>query len=278
MATTSTDVTSLTIIETILADVNAIVPNFSSLVNSYRLLVGAAEEVHRIAGASPDVLARAITRFDRTGELIDILIDLLCCKIAFSSELLALTCGPVDLFRLLANRFDVADTPHLVAEEILLLEIIRRALGLARSPESCVPPCTPPGPPPFTFATSYFVPPPPPPPPIPPEPPPPPPPPPPPEPTPPPVGSNEPEQGEESQTSSNQSSAGSSSPSGSPQREATSISSEPLPESIPPNAGATVTDDALPNTVDEGESEIISASHPAAQVLTSKHRRPRRLR
>ncbi len=170
MATTSSDVISLTILETVLADVNAIVPNYVSLVNSYRLLVGAAEEIHRIPGTTPDTVARAIERFDRSGVLIDIIIDLLCCKIAFSSELLAVTCAPVDLFRLLANRLDVADPPHLVAEEIVVLEIIRRAVECLREP-GAVPSCTPPGGPPYTFATSCYTPPPPPPPPIPPEPP-----------------------------------------------------------------------------------------------------------
>lgn len=170
MATTSADVVSLTLIETILADVNLIIPNFVSLVNAHRLLVGSAEEIHRIPGVTPDTVARAIERFDRSGVLIDILIDLLCCKIAFSSELLAVTCAPIDLFRLLANRLDVADPPHLVAEEIVILEIIRRAVECLRGPGD-VPSCTPPGGPPYTFATSFFCPPPPPPPPIPPEPP-----------------------------------------------------------------------------------------------------------
>jgi hypothetical protein len=149
VATTSTDVTSQTIIDTILADVNAIVPNFSALVNAYRLLVGSAEEVHRLPGVTNDVYARAIERFDRTGVLIDILIDLLCCKITFSSEFLALTCAPVDLFRLLANPLDTADTPHEVAEEIVLLEVIRRARECLRGSYG-LPPCTPPHWPPYS--------------------------------------------------------------------------------------------------------------------------------
>lgn len=170
MATTSTDVVSQTIIDTILADVNAIVPTYVSLVNAHRLLVGSAEETRRIGGVTADAVARAIERFDRSGVLIDILIDLLCCKIAFSSEFLAVTCAPVDIFRLLANRFDVADAPHMVAEEILVLEVVRRAQERLRG-VGPVPPCTPPGGPPFDFATSFYAPPPPPPPPIPPEPP-----------------------------------------------------------------------------------------------------------
>ncbi|MDR7868776.1 MAG: hypothetical protein RIN56_18435 [Sporomusaceae bacterium] len=170
VATTSTDVVSQTIIDTILADVNAIVPTYISLVNAHRLLVGSAEETKRIGGVTPDAVARAIERFDRSGVLIDILLDLLCCKIAFSSEFLAVTCAPVDIFRLLANRFDAADAPHMVAEEILVLEVVRRAQERLRG-AGAVPPCTPPGGPPYDFATSFFTPPPPPPPPIPPEPP-----------------------------------------------------------------------------------------------------------
>lgn len=169
MATTSSTAVSLTIIDTILGDVNAIMPDFVNLVNSYRLLVGSAEELRRTAGIAPDVVARAIERTDRTGVLVDILIDLLCCKISFIGEFLAVTCAPVDLFRFLANPFDVADAPHLVAEEILLLEVLRRAQECLRGRNQ--PPCTPPGPPPYTFATTCFTPPPPPPPPIPPEPP-----------------------------------------------------------------------------------------------------------
>lgn len=175
MATTSSSkVTTVTtvpenIINTILADVTAIMPDFVNLVNSYRLLVGAAEELRRTAGISPDVVARAIDRTDRSGMLVDIIIDLLCCKITFASEFLSVTCAPVDLFRYLANPYDVADTPHLVAEEIVLLEVLRRAQECLRGGNQ--PPCTPPGPPPYTFATSCFTPPPPPPPPIPPEPP-----------------------------------------------------------------------------------------------------------
>lgn len=163
MATTATVITQ-TILDTVLADVNAVVPNFSSLVSSYRLLVGSAEEIHRIPGVSPDVLARAIERFDRTGVLLDILVDLLCCKISFSSDFLAVTCAPVDLFRLLATRFNIANTPHEVAEEILLLEILRRAeVALSGKDGAAKQPCTPPGPPPYTFATSFYQPPPPPP-------------------------------------------------------------------------------------------------------------------
>ncbi|VBB07515.1 Hypothetical protein LUCI_2764 [Lucifera butyrica] len=125
------------IITTILADINAVVPNFSSLVSSYRLLVGAAEEIHRIPGVSEEIFQRSITRFDRCGTLIDIFLELLCCKITYSTEFLGLSCAPIDLFRLLLNRSDALDTPHHTAEQIVELEALRRALGLSGLDCSC---------------------------------------------------------------------------------------------------------------------------------------------
>lgn len=117
------------IINTILADINAIMPNFSSLVSSYRLLVGSAEEIHRIPDVCPDVFERAVRRFDNAGTLIDILLDLLCCKISFSSDFLEISCLPVDLFRLLANRAEPCDQSHRTAEQIITLEALRNALA-----------------------------------------------------------------------------------------------------------------------------------------------------
>ncbi|CUH95800.1 hypothetical protein P22_1880 [Propionispora sp. 2/2-37] len=121
------------IIDAILADVNAIIPNFSSLVSSYRLLVGAAEEIQRIPGIPEDIFIRSVERFDHTGTLIDILLELLCCKISFSSEFLGVTCAPIDIFRLLSNETDVTDTPYRTGEQILQIEILRRVLDRFRS-------------------------------------------------------------------------------------------------------------------------------------------------
>lgn len=117
------------IVDTILADVNAIIPNFSSLVSSYRLLVGAAEEIHRIPNICPDVFERAVRRFDNAGTLIDILLDLLCCKVNYSSDFLRVSCAPVDLFRLFANRSIPCDQSHYTADQIITLEAIRKALA-----------------------------------------------------------------------------------------------------------------------------------------------------
>lgn len=121
------------IVDAILADVNAIIPNFASLVSSYRLLVGSAEEIHRIPGVPEDIFIRSVERFDHAGTLIDILLELLCCKIGFSSEFLGVTCAPVDIFRLLSNKTDVTDTPYRTGEQILQLEILRRLLDKFRS-------------------------------------------------------------------------------------------------------------------------------------------------
>lgn len=128
------------IVDTVLSDVNAVMPNLISLVSSYRLLVGAAEEVSRIPGVPGDILERAIIRFDHAGTLIDVLLDLLLCKITFSSDFLAVTCAPVDLFRLLAScRF--SDTPCHTAEDVVLLDILRTAAGFrGRSKGSFAPP------------------------------------------------------------------------------------------------------------------------------------------
>lgn len=137
-----------TIIETIFSDINAIIPNFSSLVASYRLLVGSAEEIHRIPGVPEEMFRRAVLRFDNTGTLIDILLDLLCCKIAFSSEFLSVTCAPIDIVQLLSNccHQDEA-TPCRTAEQIIQLEVLRRVLG------SCLPSCFPPPPDPWPPCT-----------------------------------------------------------------------------------------------------------------------------
>lgn len=125
--TTTVTVPSLT--DVILADVNAVIPNFSSLVSSYRLLVGAAEEIRRIQGVPDEMFQRAVLRFDHCGTLIDILLELLCCKIAFSSDFLSVTCAPLDIFQLItADRFPETNTQTGVAELIITLEIIRRLL------------------------------------------------------------------------------------------------------------------------------------------------------
>lgn len=125
MATT-TSVPTLS--NVILSDVNAVIPNFSSLVSSYRLLVGAAEEIKRIPGVPEEMFKRAVLRFDHCGTLIDILLELLCCKIAFSSDFLSLTCAPLDIFQLVTSQCDNFNTPAGVAELIILLEAIRRLL------------------------------------------------------------------------------------------------------------------------------------------------------
>ena len=116
------------IINLILADINAIMPNLQSLVASNRLLVGSAEEIHRTPNVPPEIFQRALDRVDRSGILIDILIELLLCKIPYSSEFLSVTSAPVDIFRLLSNASDAADTPHRTAEQIIQLEALRQIL------------------------------------------------------------------------------------------------------------------------------------------------------
>lgn len=137
------------IINTILGDINAVIPNFTSLVSSYRLLVGAAEEIQRTPGVPFEIFERAVIRFDRAGTLIDILLELLCCKIAFTSQFLAVTCAPVDIFRLLADCGPCENDPCSTAEQIIILEALRQLL--CRPCDSCFGPppegITPPHPP-----------------------------------------------------------------------------------------------------------------------------------
>jgi len=127
------------IIDLILADINGIVPNLSSLVASYRLLVGASEEIQRTPTVCPEVFERAVRRADNAGTLIDVFIELLYCKIAFSSEFLKISCAPVDLFRLLANPISATDVPFRTAEQVVEMEVLRRILERCQAQSSCMP-------------------------------------------------------------------------------------------------------------------------------------------
>ena len=127
------------IIDLILADINAVIPNLSSLVASYRLLVGASEEIHRTPEVCPEVFERAVRRADNAGTLIDVFLELLCCKIAFSSDFLKISCAPVDLFRLLANPTAKTDIPSHTAEQVVEMEALRRILEKCHPQHSCLP-------------------------------------------------------------------------------------------------------------------------------------------
>ncbi|MEG6584400.1 hypothetical protein [Dendrosporobacter sp. 1207_IL3150] len=149
------------ILNTIIADVNAIVPNLTSIVSSYRLLVGSAEEISRTPGVPFEVFERAVIRYDRTGTLIDILLELLCCKIKFLAEFLSVTCAPIDIFSLAQD--PVEET---TVEQIIELEVLRRILKTCcyeppcfcppvQVDPSCIVPCPKPAAPaPATTAVS----------------------------------------------------------------------------------------------------------------------------
>lgn len=137
-------VEDLPIIDVILADINAVVPNVSSLVSSYRLLVGAAEEIHRTPGVPLEIFQRAVLRYDRAGTLIDVLLELLCCKIAFASNFLSTICAPIDLPRLFANESDADFTPKQTAEQIVVIEVLRLILACLCEQNTCFGP-PPPG-------------------------------------------------------------------------------------------------------------------------------------
>ncbi|CQR72662.1 hypothetical protein SOV_00500 [Sporomusa ovata DSM 2662] len=153
-----------TIINTILGDITGVIPNFSSLVSSYRLLVGSAEEIQRTPGVPFEIFERAVIRFDRAGTLIDILLELLCCKIAFSSQFLAVTCAPVDIIRLLANCGTLEDDSCRTAEQIVILELLRQVLDHHCHDNSCfgpppegITPSTPPPPTPVKKKTEPLI-------------------------------------------------------------------------------------------------------------------------
>ena len=134
------------IVDTVLGDVVALVPQFSSIVASYRLLVGAAEELSRSKNVCKEITERAIVRADRAGALIDMLLEILCTKIAFSTNFLAVSSAPVDVFRLLSAAYD-CDPSRLTAEQIIELEALRQLLCRERS-DFCFAgkangPCTP---------------------------------------------------------------------------------------------------------------------------------------
>jgi hypothetical protein len=150
MAPTATNQSPQPIIDLILADINAVIPNFTSMVSSYRLLVGAAEEISRTPNVCPDVFERSVRRFDNAGTLIDVFLELLCCKIVFSSEFLQVSCAPVDLFRLISNPSAATDTPFHTAEQVIGLELLRKVLEKCQGNYSCLPKyqvvCPPPPP------------------------------------------------------------------------------------------------------------------------------------
>ena len=127
------------IIDLILADVNPLLTNLSILVTSYRLLVGGAEEFRRTPDVCPEVFERAIRRADNAGTLIDIFLDVLYCKISFSSDFLKISGAPVDLFRLLANPSVTTDIPFQTAQQVVEIEILRRILEVLLQEPPCIP-------------------------------------------------------------------------------------------------------------------------------------------
>lgn len=123
------------ILDTIIADINGIVPQYSAIVSSYRLLVGSAEEISRMHGVPREIYERAVCRYDRAGTLIDILHELLCCKVRFLAEFLSVTCAPIDMFSLAQDPLD-----EKTVEEIIEIEVLRRLLALLCEREPCFPP------------------------------------------------------------------------------------------------------------------------------------------
>lgn len=65
------------VIETYYADINNLADLLTKLVNSYRLLVGGADELNKIALASKGQIKDSLRRVDKLGDLIDDVIDAL---------------------------------------------------------------------------------------------------------------------------------------------------------------------------------------------------------
>lgn len=83
-----------------------------------------------------EVYERAVCRYDRAGTLIDVLQELLCCKIRFLAEFLSVTCAPIDIFSLAQNPLE-----NITIEEIIEIEVLRRLLTVLCERAPCFPPC-----------------------------------------------------------------------------------------------------------------------------------------
>ncbi|CAM2746879.1 hypothetical protein HAHI6034_08475 [Hathewaya histolytica] len=69
------------VIDNYYCDINNMTELLLKLVNSYRLLVGGADELNKIALASKGDIKKALKRAERAGELIDELLDELDCTV-----------------------------------------------------------------------------------------------------------------------------------------------------------------------------------------------------
>lgn len=65
------------VVETYYADINNLADLLTKLVNSYRLLIGGADELNKIALASKGQIKDSLKRVDKLGDLIDEVIDAL---------------------------------------------------------------------------------------------------------------------------------------------------------------------------------------------------------
>ncbi len=65
------------VIETYYGDINNLTTVLTQLVNSYRLLIGGADDLNKIALSSKSDVKDALKRADKLGDIIDKLIDTL---------------------------------------------------------------------------------------------------------------------------------------------------------------------------------------------------------
>lgn len=114
------------LINTILTDVTALTLTYRDLALAYFYITEGLGNLLIIKDAPPEIIDCAIERADKSGKLIDLLSELLFCKLSFSSDFLGISCAPVDLLRDLAQCKYYNENQS--AEQILQMELIRRAM------------------------------------------------------------------------------------------------------------------------------------------------------
>ncbi len=114
------------VINTILTDVTALTLTYRDLALAYFYITEGLGNLLIAKEVSPGIINRAVERADMSGKLLDLLSDLLFCKLSFSSDFLGISCAPVDLLRDLAQwqYCNKNQTP----EQILQMELVRRAM------------------------------------------------------------------------------------------------------------------------------------------------------
>ncbi len=118
------------VLNTLLTDTAATSLLFNEIAEGYFFLASAAKLVKEIPETPPGVLERALARTDVTGNVLDAILDLLQCKVNFSTAFLLLTCAPIDVLVALAIAKAECSKDLTTPEQILQLEALRHILQL----------------------------------------------------------------------------------------------------------------------------------------------------